>query len=252
MMWKLLPVLPIAIALLISGCDNGTPSGAPSVTYEVKGTGDTLLLSWTELSGVDGYYVYADGEKNDMKKATSAYVLSPAKVIEVCGYNGDKDGTKWRKDFSPTITTTITVYADSIVGHKNAFGFNTSGDAITYFTGNTADRSNIDFSVEDLAAGISFVSPHQGGYNGTKWCGSYEELTGDFDYDQAAVPGSCVTPKLLINGAVYSLYLDRDNDNWDTDNDHFGKAKVLSISGTEVQLKVAYQTEAGLRWLKTP
>ena len=253
-MRKLLLIAPIAIALLITGCDKGTPSGAPSVTYEVKGTGDTLLLTWTELSGVDGYYVYADGEKNDMNKVTSAYVLSPARVIEVCAYTNDKEGTKWSKDFSPVITT-ITVYANSdSVAHKSAFGFNASGDAITYFLGTTADHSKFDFYTEDLAAPAnSLTSPSQSGYN-TRWSGSYEESVTDFDAcDQAAAPGNYVSPKQLISGAVYSFWLDRNNNAiWDDDSDHFGKAKVLAISGKEVQLKVAYQEEAGLRWVKTP
>ncbi|MBI4722101.1 MAG: hypothetical protein HY769_03755 [Candidatus Stahlbacteria bacterium] len=253
-MRKLLLIAPIVIALWIAGCDNGTPSGAPDVTYEVKAPGDTLILTWTALSGVDGYNVYADGQSTDLGNVLSTKISDgAARVIEVCAYTNDKEGPKWSKDFSPVITT-ITVYANSdSVAHKSAFGFNTSGDAITYFLGTTADHSKFDFYIEDIAAPAnSLTSPSQGGYN-TRWSGSHEESVTDFDaFDQSAAPGNYVSPKQLIDGAVYSFWLDRNNSvTWDN-NDHFGKAKVLAISDKEVQLKIAFQKEGGLRWVKTP
>ena len=269
-MCKVLLTLPIVGVLLIIGCENPQgPDVAPTVTYEAIQNGAGLRLAWTALSGVDGYYVYVNegAAPECTTTAISVDVFGPAKVIEICGYTGDKDGPKWSSgtELEPAVST-ITVYgaSDPSPTNPSGFGFATDGSAITYPLSGADTLTNwpkIDLYLEDRVKAMNLFAPTDVPpaafpyHDLNSEPNSSVEMSGIAhldDADSAYTPGGTYsTQTVLAIGGVYSFWIDEGPTGWDKDYDHFGKLEVLSISGTKVDIKVAYQKKTGYRMLVT-
>lgn len=251
-MKKIFPI--ILMLLLIVGCAE-TPTGpdiAPTVSFEAIEQGGTLRLTWTALSDVDGYKIYIDGVLDTTITQLSYDVSKPCKTIEISGYKGDKEGPKWSYSFAPVITS-ISVYgrSDTDPNHPSGFGFTTDGSAVTYALRDSTNWPKVDFYIEDVGTPISLFSPHHRNYNTKKNAGAEATITEFDSLHIAAAPGSYSTQTRLSTGGLYSIWIDPNANGWDKVNDHFGKLKVIDISGTKVDIKVAYQKVSGLRWIVT-
>lgn len=249
--------------LLVVGCGDKNPTGpenAPAVTYTVINNGMGLRLVWIALSDADGYNIYINGTKATNITAVTYDVTTPAKTVAVCGYKGDEEGPSWTLDLALATTSSITVYgiSDANPAHESGFGFNSSGDAVPYALSNTSNWPNVDFYLNDVTSGHMQLWNSGDSAGGprmnTKGNASVEMAgTTDFDaVDTAAATGNYSTQSDLTTiNAVYSIWIDLTNNGYDV-TDHFGKLKVLSISGATVGLKIGYQKIAGLRWLVSP
>jgi hypothetical protein len=253
-------ILPLiaAVLVLFVACQPPVTPGTPVVVMTVLGTGDTLQLSWTQVTDAQGYYVYLDGVKNTIT-ALSHLVPAPItgalnKKIEVSSYNGSEESEKWTKSTVVTKTSSVTAYGiGAAPGNTvNAFGFNTtSGTCIAVDLVSEANWPNADFILEDRPPdNMSFWSPdaYTPHYNDKDNASAPSTYT-DFDALKIA-PGSGVynTKNPISENAVYPIWIDPTNNGWSTD-DHFGKVKIESIQDHTVVMTAGYQLIGGLRWI---
>ena len=244
----------VAVAALIAGCGEA-PTGAPSVDYVAIEEGAQLRLTWTEVVDAEGYKIYVDDVEVADITGTSYDVEGPAKEVEVSAYGAGEETAPWSLDTSPEITASLTVYgrADTASDHPSGFGFVTDGTAVAYALSDSSTWPNLDFYLDDADYTVmTLCSPDERDYNDEENASS-EAATTDFDeVDVADPPGTYLTSREMAVNAVYSIWVDPNANGWDAENDNFGKIKVLSISGHEVTLKLAYQKVEGLRWVVTP
>lgn len=251
-----LALLAIVLLVLV-GCEDIVAPGKPSVDHDPIEDGAKLRLTWTAVTDAEGYYVYVDGVKEATITETSYDVEGPALEVSVSAYNGDEEGEEWVLDLTPEYTPTLTVYGASDPSPDNPSGLVLrDAGAVALAIGVEENKPEIDYVFDDRGnfAPMSIVNP--GDYTpeiNSKGNAISAAATGSFDdEDMAPPPGNYSTQRSPIEqNAVYYLWLDRDDDNA-TDSDNFAKVQIISISGTQVNIKVAYQKEKGLRWIVTP
>jgi hypothetical protein len=247
-----------AALMMFIGCEEEITLLAPVVDYTVIANGSTVRLSWVEIEDADGYYIYADGvviATIDEATTTSYDVINPAQVIAVAAYAGDDTSATDEVDCTPVETTNLTVYAlsDPDTAHPSGLSFTASGTAVGMSVV-SANYDDLDYIFDDVNfTGLTLASPNAYSpvYNDEK---NMAVDTDSIDFDAVVIanaPGVYSTQTQLAENAVYALFMDQDDDNWDTDSDYFGKMKVESIAGTVITITVAYQPVTGLRWLVT-
>jgi len=248
----LAPVL-FGLLLVFVACQPVVTLDKPAVEWTVKDNGATLELSWDAVTDADGYKVYFDGHTtaDTTLTATKIAIDDPKKTIKVEAYNGTETSDSTISTLAATAQT-ITVYGLSDPTHYDcAFGFDADGSAMVLDCSLQADFPKMDYVIEDRAPiAMSFYSPNEFGtpYN-SKIDGALESGT-DFDaLTGAPTTGTYGTKTAFTQNSVYALWMGTSTQ-WQS-SDHFAKAKVVSVSGTAVTLKVAYQTIGGLRWLIT-
>ncbi|MEO0216579.1 MAG: hypothetical protein ABIL14_06150 [candidate division WOR-3 bacterium] len=262
-MKKLLTLSILLVAFILwMGCEKEVTLTAPDVDYTVTDNGGTLRLEWAEVADADGYIIYADDEVVDTVDVTSYDATIPAKVYGVQAYAGDNTSDITEIDCTPVVTQNIVVYgnSDPDPNHPSGLKFNTDGTASAISLG-TPPNPDVDFYFNDYnpyQGSIELTSPdeHSPVYNDEENAGKDAGTTNFDDADNADAPGSGYLTKVpLNNGAVYYLWIDPNANGWDT-QDHYGKMKVVNISGTSapytVTINVAYQKIPGLRWCVTP
>ena len=246
-----------AALIMLVGC-NGVTLDAPDVDYTVTDDGATLALDWIAIADADGYYIYADGEVVDTldDPETITYDADvPAAEYSVSAFAGEDESALTDIDCAPVVTSNVTVYglSDPDTAHPSGLSFTSSGTAVPLSV-KQSNYLDLDYIFDDLNfATLTLASPnaYSPPYNAEKNMSVDAGVT-DFDaIDIADAPGGYTTQTTLAANAVYSLFMDQDDDNWDTDSDYFGKMKVESISGSTVVITVAYQTMTGLRWVFT-
>lgn len=255
MKWLLLLTGIVAVVALMAGCGGPGPASAPSVEYVAIQEGARLRLSWSAVEDAEGYKIYVDGVEVADITALSYDVAGPAKRVGVSAYGSGEETNQWTLDVSPEVTENLVVYgrSDPDPNHPSGFGFATDGTAVAYALSDTTNWPRLDFFLEDVApTPLSLWSPHHRNYN-TKENASLEATTTDFDALDIADSGVYGTQTVLSENAVYSLWVDPNANGWDATDDHFGKVKIVAISGVQVTMRVAYQNQVnGLRWVMTP
>ncbi len=248
----LVPILG-AIGLLIVSCQPIVTLEKPNVAATPTDDGGKLSLSWNAITDADGYYIYLDGVKYDSTTSTNYVVSTPAQIVEVSAYAGDEESDKWKGDYTPVVNS-VTVYGLSDPSPEHPSGLQLKDAGAIALSLEEANKPNIDYVFDDKAYAPAMYLINAGDYEGwpnTKGNASADAQTTDFDaVDIAPAPGVYNTQTEIATNGVYYLWLDRDN-NQKTEGDNFGKLQVLSISDHKVEIKVAYQKFAGLRWVKT-
>jgi hypothetical protein len=236
-----------------------------TVQYEVitSSSGGGINISWsappTGGSGCwgnkeaepDSYVVVVDGVDCFYTQETQYELNTPgAEIIIYAVY-----GTAWSTgitvgDFE-AIETNINVWTtdDPDPNHPSGFGFNPNGTAQTYAVSDPSRANDIDYYIH---SGYVLTAPadhlptpiNEKGSAASMEDGSYDDLK------IVKAPGNYLTQQNLSVNGLYGLWLDDANDGYD-DGDYFGKAFVTGILGEQIFLDVAYQTEAGLRWVCT-
>ena len=250
-----------AALLIFVGCEETITLIAPVVDYAVADSGATLSLTWDEVDGADGYIIYADGEVVDTVTTASYDATAPAMVYAVSAYEGeDNESATDEVDCEPVVTANLAVYglSDPATDHHSGLGFNTSGTAVTYsVVAANYDALDFVFDDRDPLDFLNIVSPDgfDPAFNDESNTTAASSTTSFDALDIAAAPGNYASPRELADDAVYSLWIDPSDDNWDDTEDHFGKMKIESLTGTvapfSATVTVAYQPIAGLRWLVT-
>jgi hypothetical protein len=251
--------LALAAILVMIGCDGEVTLDTPDVDYTVTDQGATLSLSWVEIADADGYYIYADAVVIDTLEdpATTTYDATvPAAEYAVSAYAGEDESGLATIDCEPVVTNDLDIYglSDPDTLHPSGLSFTSSGSA-TAISVQSANYSALDYIFDDLNfTPMTLASPNAYSpvYNDEK--NMSVEAAGITDFDEldiADAPGSYSTQTALSGNAVYSFFMDQDDDNWDTDSDYFGKIYIASITGTHAVITVAYQPITGLRWCVT-
>ncbi|MEO0087149.1 MAG: hypothetical protein ABIK90_03610 [candidate division WOR-3 bacterium] len=230
----------------------------PTVSYQPIDNGAKLRLTWTQVANADGYYIYVDGIRDTSlpSTVTSYDVSGPAKLIEVSAYKKNEESEKWSLDLTPVVSE-VSVYGASDPSPDHPSGLQlTDNGAIPLAIGNQANWPNLDYIFDDRGefAPMSIVNPgdYTSPHYNDKGNAISQIASGNFDAENMAPePGVYSTQRknIEING-VYYLWLDRNNNGYSVD-DNFGKILIKAISGTRVDIKVAYQKVPGLRWVKT-
>jgi len=249
-----------AVILMLVGCGDDIVLDTPDVTYTVTDNGATLALDWVEIADADGYYIFADGVATDTLDDPATVTFNatvPAEVYGVQAYAGEDVSGTDEIDCAPTTTLTMDIYflSDPDTLHPSGLSFSSSG-AATAISVQSANYPDLDYLFDDRAplTTTTLMSPnaYTPVYNSEK--NMSVEATGITDFDAldiADAPGSYVTQTDLVVNAVYSFFMDQDDDGWDTDSDYFGKIYIASITGTHAVISVAYQPITGLRWCVT-
>lgn len=266
-------VLVAAFALVIIDCGPTDTPPVENVKIEVidgdDGPGGAIKVTWDAPADVepDEYVVSVDGVDQVAVTTTEDVVKTPGAIIEVYAvYGGDKSNPE-KVDLSATVTDNIEVWSinDPSADHPSAFGFDEDGAAAHFAIGNKDDWDKMDFYISMGEDGLtpSFTAPYARTpekLNDERNATSDE--SGTFDNLKIVSPtgqGLYATVNPVTDGGLYGFWLD-NNDEYDA-SDHFGKIHVtaLTIDGTDPQglniykavLKLAYQTQQGLRWVVT-
>lgn len=249
----LISVLALGMLLFSSSCDELiTDLTTPNVTYTAISNGTQLRLTWAPVTDAQGYKVQTD-DSTYTTTATTFDVMTPTKTISVFAYNGASESNKWTLNTTAVVTMTLDVWgnSDPSPDHPSSFGFTADGAAIAYALANSANYPKIDFVMDDLAQGsMYFYSPNR--YNpvfNDKDNAVAAAAGTDFDAAMSAT-GDFYTAAPCVDGGLYYFWLDPNANGWDA-SDHFGKLKVVSMTGAKVTLKLAYQKVPGLVWVKT-
>jgi len=244
-------IVALAAAMLFVGtsCDTLVTLDKPNVTTEAINAGGTLRLTWTAVTDAASYEITTD-DSTFTTTTTSFDVETATGTIEVRAVNGSDKSDPATIDCEVVETLTFEVYgtSDPDTTHRSAFGFNADG-TMTAYSITQANYAAMDFYTDDVNfTDITLVNPGDQGWNAKGNATAVATSTVYEDCTLAPPPGTYLTQQSLANGGVYYLWLDRTNNGWDA-TDNYAKAKVVSIQGPLVTMKVGYQKIAGLRWL---
>ena len=252
--------LLVFVALVFVSCESTVAPGTPSVTYAPTDNGGMLRLTWPAVTDAEGYNIYLDEVKDTSITGTGTLtvdVAGPAKKVEVSAYNGSEESGFWTLDLTPISTPTLTAYgaSDPDPLHPSGLALKDAG-AVALAIGEAANKPDIDYVFDDRGSFTPMSMVNPGDYDpqiNSKGNAISLVTSGQFDdEDFALAPGNYDTKRIPVTqNGVYYLWLDRNNNNYSTD-DNFAKIQIISISGTVVTAKVAYQKVPGLRWVVTP
>lgn len=245
----MLAVFAAAVLFAGVGCDVIAGLAKPTVVATAIENGSKLRLNWTAVVDANEYEIVVDGT-TFTTIGTEYDVTGPAKMVKVYAKNGDTRSDPYELNCA-VVETTIDVYgnSDPEPTHPSGFGFTADGAAATYSL-NQTNYAAIDFYMENVQLPMSFVNPGDRGWNAK---GNAAKEASSTNYDAvniADAPGSgYTTQQAAVSGGVYSLWIDVTNNGWDV-SDHFAKAKVVSVDGVKVTLKIGYQKVPGLLWVR--
>jgi hypothetical protein len=245
----LIVALAAALVFIGTGCDTLVTLDKPNVSTEAVSTGATLRLTWTAITDAKSYKITTD-DSIYTTTSTSFDVASPTSEIKVVAVNGNDESDPATIDCKVVETATFEVYgiSDPDTTHRSAFGFNADG-SMTSYSITQANYAAMDFYADDVNFTVmTLVNPGDQSWNAKGNATAVSASTVYDDCNLAPAPGTYDTQQSIENGGVYFLWLDRTNNSWDA-TDNYAKAKVVSIQGPLVTLKVGYQKIAGLRWL---
>lgn len=246
-----------ALVLFGTGCDTIVTLDRPTVSAAALSTdnGGTLRLTWTAVTDAASYEITTD-DSVYTTTSTSFDVSTPSATIEVRAVAGNDESDPAVIDCKVVETSSIVLYGISDVdpSHPSGLAFTASGSA-SAMSLDDANKAALDFVCDDQQSSVTPVGLiNAGDYSwpqNAKVNTLMDAGTTDFDaFDIAAATGYTTQLKTDQNG-VYAIWLSSST-SW-TANDHFAKAKIVSIEDVggskKVTLNVAYQPIGGLRWL---
>jgi len=248
-------VLALAAAMLFVGigCDTLVTLDKPTVTATAITPGTTLRLAWTAVTDAESYEITTD-DSVYTTTSESFDVTAPTKTIEVRAVAGSDKSDPATINCKVVETATLVLYGMSDVNpdHPSGLSFTTDG-AATALSLADANKAALDYVCDDVnITPVGIVNAGDYGWTqNTKVNTAKDAATTEYDaLDEADASGYTSQLSIASNG-LYALWISNST-TW-TVNDHFAKAKVVSIedvSGTQkVTLKIGYQKIGGLRWL---
>jgi hypothetical protein len=225
------------------------PPARPDVSYAVIQAGAVIRLAWAAVNGAQFYEIVTD-DSTYTTPDTIFDVTTPSATIKIRSVsgNGRSEPAKVETGIVETETLRIYGYSDPDTAHYSAFGFDTAG-TVTVLRIEPLNFPMIDFYADDVAypGSMYLVNPGDKSWNAKGNALMYAGTT-VFDDVLFAASAGYATQLAIEAGNVYCVWLDPTNENWSLD-DHYAKAKVISIVGKEIKLQIGYQKIGGLRWL---
>jgi len=255
--------------------------GTPPITFNIEnywyevvddheGPGGGLLIHWDEpytggsnifgcSSGSDDkdvrYIITVDGVDVDTVVETTYTLYTPAKLVQIWALVDSEymSESPAEIELETVETPSLIVWslADPLPEHPSGFGFTDEGRALSYLVQESMYAEEIDFYVDSalVLAASSEYQPES--LNAKKnWISTEESTYEELEIVSPAVPESYNATAELAEGGVYALRVQRELGH-ESYEYFFAKAKVVAIDENEVVFKVAYQPEAGLRWVVT-
>lgn len=231
--------------VFILGCpnpddDDEKPPAVSGLTISADTDGDGVILSWNEVSDVDGYDVITpDGDTILLDYDQLNYTDdAPATTGTYTVYSVDGDTRSDAKTISdaPTTDQSIILYMYDVQSTTHsAFGWNpTTGNGQTY-AATSANSAVIDFYVD---TDFTFTAPANGSgsYTGDKttyilWVGS-----SDFNLAQLGPSGYANFEDIQVG---YYAFM--------TEESHYAKVHVTAEDGQTVTFDYEFQTVTNLR-----
>jgi hypothetical protein len=249
---KYLVAIPGALLLLAVSCTSTLYQ--PIVSYAPVPGGDTLRLTWGPVPGAAGYYVCLDSTTRDTVAHCDSFdVTVPTRLIQVSAFDDSgHESSRWELNTLITQTDNILVCTtDDAADTLHAFYFDSLGVA---WPAPIDSGANIDFVLDTAADTVQLRSPntYTPPYDAMNDA-TVQASTSNFDSLLAApAPGAYNTTTTFGSGVLYAGWLDPTDNGW-SDDDHFVKIQIVSISpynsGAAVTINTGYQPIGGLRWL---
>ncbi len=244
-------------------CGGGVILTVPDVTYVVTDSGSTLSLTWDEVKDAEGYIIYGNAVILDTVQTLSYVVEAPVALVEIKAYSGNEVGDPDQISCIPVTTYSLQIWGanDTASSHPSGLSFGSDGQAEAIMINDSLNYPAIDYIFEDrpsFTTEFEIFSPNSYTlpYNIENNMAAITDVSNYNSLCMAYASSACSTHAALDTDFVYSLFLDKDNNGWDAESDHFGKMQVLSITSDSVQhhaavVTITYQPIAGLRWVVT-
>jgi hypothetical protein len=241
-----LMLLLIPTLIFILGCPNPEdedtkPPAVTGLEITADADGDGVILTWNEVSDVDGYDVVTpDGDSIPLNYDETSYTDdTPSKTGTYKVYSVDGDKTSDPKTVSSApyeSTENATIYVWNS-NDPSGFGWNTSTGIGTVYSCIAANKSVVDFFLNDESATFDFTSADQPPFSGDKTTGIVN--MGSSDFPKAPESQSYYNTEAVVGGNFYAMWLD---------NNYFVKIHVTSAtSGQEATFSYEFQLIKGLR-----
>jgi hypothetical protein len=251
----LLVAFAAALLFIGIGCDTLVTLDKPVVSAAALSTdnGGTLRLTWTAVTDAVSYEITTD-DSVYTTTSTSFDVTAPSATVEVVAVNGNDKSEAAVIDCKVVETSSLILYdkTDPDPNHPSGLAFTTSGSA-SAMSLDPANQATLDFVCDKVTVNpVGLVNAGDYGWaSNTKLNTLMDAGTTDFDAFKLAASTGYTTQLSTLTNGVYALWLSTSTA-W-TENDHFGKAKIVSVEDvggfSKVTLMVAYQKIGGLRWL---
>jgi hypothetical protein len=245
----LLVAFAAALLLIGTGCDTLVTLDKPNVTYEAINGGAALRLEWTAVTDAESYKISYNGMDTTIT-GTSIDIGEPTDEIQVRAVNGNDESDPATIDCGLVETASLTLYdrSDPEPTHPSGLAFKSDGKALALSL-DDANKADLDFVVDSMVG--LYNAGNYGWAQNSKGNALQDAAVTVFeDATFAPAAGNYWTGQAIAGNAVYYLWLDPTNNNWD-DGDHYAKMKVQSWESSTKTLVVmlAYQPIGGLRWL---
>ncbi len=241
----------LIISLLASACsDGGLPGNPVFLDYEAAGTGDSLILYWAPVEGVDYYSVYLDGTLYWEGADTS--VITPyfeTIVLKAKGLGDETETSKSSAEF---------LYTDTLLVRPQVEGFTMSAGLLA-IKGLTDTASYQYFFVFLAKSTDSLGSAISESDLDSLWLYSasrYFDQVSDHRVDSLTSLPVVNIPALdsikFHLDSTYVLWYSPDTTGWDT-GDYFllFRADTVEVDSLgDLRLRIIYTVNKvpGLRW----
>jgi len=239
-------VVAMALSLIfIFGCpnpddDNGTVPKPSNLTIVADALGDGVILSWDEVSDVDGYDVITpDGDTLLLNYDDLTYTDdTPASTgtYSVYAVDGDNRSDPATVSDAPYVSSSnVTLYGWNET-EPSGFGWTSAtGVGETYSVADSTYEAVVDFYFYDLSGFFDFVSGDESPYEGTKHTGIANLQDSNFDI---APESGYYTLQSITPLYYYAFFVEAH---------YYAKVYVVSTTSTSVTFSYEFQTIANLR-----
>jgi hypothetical protein len=224
---KWIPLILVLPALfLLTGCPNpdeeGTVPNVTNLSITADSEGDGLLITWSEVSDVDGYDLYTpDGDtilldydetsyNDDTPSQTGTY-----RVLTVSGSDYSSGVTISSAPYVSTSNATVYVWTSV---DPSGFGWNTTTGIGTVYNCNSSNTGVIDFFLNNSSMPFDFTSCDEQPYGGDKI--THILNMGSSDFSLAPLTGYYNTES-VIAGNYYAM---------NVEGDYYAKVHVVSAT----------------------
>jgi len=212
--------------------------------------GAALRLTWGTVANADFYEVKIDDSVHKTTDTTYDITRSCA-ALEVRAAKGSRKSPPSVIPVGIVETTSVAIYgiSDSDTFHHHAFGFDSAGKATTYSFA-SGNNPKLDYYADNQTHHDSMFLVNAGKYGWNSKGNVFRDAnTTVYENAKLADTAGYSDENRLTVDEVYYLWLSPAVDGWGPD-DHFAKARILSISGPLMTIQLGYQRVGGLRWLK--
>ena len=242
---KWIPLVLLLPALfLLTGCPNpeeeGTVPNVTGLTIIVDSEGDGIIISWNEVSDVDGYDLYTpDGDTILLDYDEISYndnTPSQTGTYEVVTVKDSDYSSGVTASTAPYVSTSnATVYVWTSAD-PSGFGWSTTTGIGTVYNCIDANKGVVDFYLNNSTMTFDFTSADELPYQGDKV--SHLLNMGTSDFSLAPLSGYYNTES-VVSGNYYAIVVQ---------GDYYAKVYVVSATtGDQATFSYEFQTIQSFR-----